>query len=289
MNDRMGRARGVCPGNPGVAFRAPRGLMPGDATPGDTGHHRGASTPQTAPRRPEPPGAHGGCGQALCCTDWAESQLQPASVRRDLASQAPCVRPRDYRDRLLGALVLLLGWSGGALSQSNSDPGVGLGVHAAYTRSRDAAAGRLSGGIQLRARLTGGLGLEGLASYREEEYEIAGERVLKLAMVPVQGSLQVFFLSSKPIQPYLLAGIGYYYVRASGLGSRSDTGRKTENKFGAHAGAGIDARVARKVTVHADLRYVFIDVDAVRALTEPGPTERRSDFWHGRAGISFHF
>jgi outer membrane protein W len=195
----------------------------------------------------------------------------------------------DRMGRVLGALVLMLGWSGGALSQSNSDPGVGLGAHASYTRAPDAAAGRLSGGIQLRARLTGGLGLEGLASYREEEYEIAGERVLKLAMVPVQGSVQVFFLFSKPIQPYVLAGIGYYYLRASGLGSRSDTGRTTENKFGAHAGAGIDARVARKVTVHADLRYVFIDVDAVRALTAPGPTEMSSNFWHGTAGISYHF
>ena len=195
----------------------------------------------------------------------------------------------DRTGRFLGALLLLLGWNGGALSQSNSDPGTGAGVHASYTRAAEAASGMLSGGLQVRARLTGGLGLEGLASIHQEEYEVSGERVLKLTMVPVQVSAQVFFLFRTRVQPYLLAGIGYYFVRTAGLGSRSDQGRTTENKFGAHAGVGIDARIRPRVTAHADLRYVFIDVDAVRALTPVGTAERSSNFWHGTAGITFHF
>ena len=92
---------GACPGNPGVAFRAPRGRLPGDATIGDTGHHRGASTPQTAPRRPEPPGRTGVAGKLVVAATWQESQLQHASLRLDLAAQAPCVRPRDFPDSLL--------------------------------------------------------------------------------------------------------------------------------------------------------------------------------------------
>lgn len=190
----------------------------------------------------------------------------------------------------MAALLLAL-LSAPAHAQSYSDPGLGLGAHVSYTSSAGGEAGSASLGLQIRARLTGAIGIEGLASFRRETYAALSseERVLTIQMIPVQGSAQIFFFFSRPVQPYLLGGIGYYYVRTRGEGSNVAAGSTTENKFGAHAGAGVEARLARRLTFHADLRRVFIEIDAVKALSATGATDGKSDFWHGTAGLTYHF
>lgn len=187
---------------------------------------------------------------------------------------------------LLGAAALA---ARPASSQSWSDPGAGVGGHAAYTKGRDANDGKLSGGVQVRARLTGGLGVEALASYRREDQVVGTERVLKIEEVPVQISAMLFFFHRTRLQPYLLGGIGYYYVRASGEGSNASFGSRTENKFGFHGGGGLEARLSPRTSLHADVRYVFRDVDSVTALRERYDVDRRADFWHATGGLTLYF
>ena len=182
-------------------------------------------------------------------------------------------------------LAALLFAARGARAQSFADPGTGAGLHLSYSRSPDALAGFFSGGAQLRLRLTGVIGVEILATYRREEYAVQGESVLRVIEVPVVGSLQLFLLSSKRIQPYVLAGGGYYYVRTTGLGSQAAQGTVNLNKFGLHAGVGVDARLSPRVGAFADARYVFLDVETVKALAGIP----NSNFWHAVAGVNVYF
>lgn len=175
-----------------------------------------------------------------------------------------------------------------AAAQATSDPGFGIGGHAAYTRSRGADSGSLSGGVQARARLTGGIGVEALVSYRRQEYAAAGAAVLRVEEIPVQGSLQLFFLYQTPVQPYVLAGGGYYYVRSRGLGT-NPAPRVAESKFGFHAGAGVDVRVGRKVSLYADVRYVLLDVGAVEDLKTLYGLSASASYVHATAGLTFYF
>src|SRR5512143_2123034 len=188
------------------------------------------------------------------------------------------LRARWLLHAALAAAGLAAAGARTAAAQASSDPGVGLGGHVAFSKARDAESGFFGGGVQMRARLTGAIGVEALLSYRREEYAVGGERVLRVQEIPLQGSVQLFFFSRTPVQPYVLAGGGYYYVRTAGLGS-STAGGGTENRFGFHAGVGVDVRVAPRASVFADVRYTLVDVGAVRDL----PGGRKSDFVHAAA------
>lgn len=169
---------------------------------------------------------------------------------------------------LRASAALLLALSATLGAQSNSDPGVGIGAHGAATRGREGGGQNLTGGIQARARLTGGIGLEALISFRQDEIRDAGAPLLSLKVMPLQVSGQVFFLSSQPVQPYLSLGGGLYIVRTSGLGTNEAEGTKTQTLVGAHAGVGVDVRVARRVSAFAEARYALVEVDAVSRLKD---------------------
>ena len=171
-----------------------------------------------------------------------------------------------------------------ALGQASSDPGIGAGAHVSVSKARDADSTFFSGGLQIRARLTGALGVEALVSYRRETYSSGGESLLRLQELPVQGSVELFFLDRNPIQPYILAGAGYYYVRTTALGPNT-AGGHTENRFGFHAGAGVDVRVGKRTSVFADFRYVLLDVDAVKDL----PGGLKSSYVNAAAGVMLDF
>jgi outer membrane protein W len=170
-----------------------------------------------------------------------------------------------------------------AAAQAASDPGLGAGVSASYTNATSADGGSLSGAVQVRARLTGSIAVEGLLTYRRETHSLAGERVLLVEEVPVQISGMLFFLTRGAVQPYVLGGIGYYYVHTKGEGARVGDGSHSENKFGFHGGAGVDVRVATRASLFADVRRVFLDVDAVKAIGQ------QSAFWQAGAGVNLYF
>lgn len=162
-----------------------------------------------------------------------------------------------------------------------------LGGHASYTKATGAD-GTWAGGAQLRLRFPGPLGVEGLIDYRRTTYSAGGEDVLRIEQYPVQASLMIFILPGQ-VQPYVLGGGGWYYTKSTFLGPQSDLGSDTQHTFGGHVGGGIELGAKAKVSLHVDVRYVFIGVDSIDAIRDRYHNNPKADFWHGTAGLNFKF
>lgn len=162
-----------------------------------------------------------------------------------------------------------------------------LGGHASYTKAGEAD-GTWYGGAQLRLRLAGPLGVEGLIDYRRTLYSAGGEDVLRIEQYPVQASLMLFILSGQ-VQPYVLGGGGWYYTKSTYLGAQSALGSDTQHTFGGHVGGGLELGAKAKVSLHVDVRYVFLGVDSIDAIRDRYNNNPKADFWHGTAGLNFKF
>ena len=125
-------------------------------------------------------------------------------------------------------------------------PGVSFGGRAMYSRPKDADHGTLNGGAQLRLHMTSVLALEGSADYRQSKF---GAQTVDV--FPVQASLMIYLLPSLPVSPYLLGGGGWYYTHVQGGGN------PTQNRFGPHAGVGLEAVLGRHWSVDGSYRYVW--------------------------------
>ncbi|MGZ6988276.1 MAG: hypothetical protein ACXVH0_04890, partial [Thermoanaerobaculia bacterium] len=112
-----------------------------------------------------------------------------------------------------------------------------------------------------------------------------GARVLSVDEIPIAVSLLTFFLHDGRVQPYALAGIGYTWAKPRGEGTNVGTPYPAENLFALHAGAGVDVRTSFRTSVFVDGRYVFLDVDAVRAL----PNQPKADTLRIAAGFNVYF
>jgi outer membrane protein W len=156
-------------------------------------------------------------------------------------------------------------------------------VHAGLTRGREADLTGVGAGLQGRLRLTGGLGVEALVEYRRDVFEEGGQQVLVVSQLPVQVSVQVFFLTSHPVQPYVLGGGTYVLVMSKGRGPNEGFSR-TESKIGLHGGLGVDYRAGRRTMVRLDARYVSVDYDFGTTLTG-----RRGSFVSVNAGVDWLF
>ena len=164
---------------------------------------------------------------------------------------------------------------------------VSLGGHASYTKA-DGADGTWAGGAQLRLRLPGPLGVEGLIDYRRTTYSAGGADVLRIEQYPVQASLMLFFLPG-PVQPYILGGAGWYYTRSTFLGPQAALGSDTQHTYGGHAGGGIEIGAGPKASLYVDVRYVFLGVDSIDTIRDRYNNNPKADFWHGTAGVNFKF
>jgi opacity protein-like surface antigen len=136
-----------------------------------------------------------------------------------------------------------------------SIPGVTFGGRAAYYRPKDADHGTLNGGAQLRLHLTSVLAVEGSADYRQNNY---GSTTVDI--VPVQLSLMAYLIPNAIVSPYILGGVGWYYTHVQGSST-------SQNRYGPHAGAGLEVALARNWTVDGSFRYMW-----TQSLTAPTTT-----------------
>ena len=139
-----------------------------------------------------------------------------------------------------------------------AQPGVTLGGRAAYYRPKDADHGTLNGGAQLRLHFTSVVAVEGSADYRRNKF--GGTKV---EMYPVQASLLLYLTPSWVVSPYILGGVGWYYTHVQD-GS-------TTNRYGPHAGAGLEAALARHWTIDGSYRYLWAQsLDAPTSTSPAG-------------------
>jgi len=154
--------------------------------------------------------------------------------------------PRGIRTLAMLAAVFVSGVSAAADEPVGPRPGVSLGGRAMYFRPKDADHGTLNGGAQLRFHLTSVLALEGSADYRQSTFGVQTVDVF-----PVQASLMIYLLPGLPVSPYILGGGGWYYTHVQG------DGNSTQNRFGPHAGAGLEAYLGRHWSIDGSYRYVW--------------------------------
>ena len=175
-------------------------------------------------------------------------------------------RKRDFTaDRAALLLAALLLAAAPAAAQPYSDPGAGIGVQVAVELSPDARGANASAGVHYRFRLTGGLGIEAGIGYRQATYDVIAGSSIRLQSIPVTGAILLFPLPDHPVQPYLLAGAGYYLVRLRGQ-NLPEGFDGTENQLGFLAGAGVEAQVSHGVSLFLDGRYTFLPVDTLQEL-----------------------
>ncbi len=131
------------------------------------------------------------------------------------------------------------------------DQGFSFGPRGSYFKPKDADSGSYSAGVQARAHLTPVLGLEGSIDYRKDKYA----NDVSVKTYPVQASLLAYLAPHSPISPYLLGGTGWYFTRVSGPSVET----QTDNRFGLHAGGGLEAMLNESLSLDGSYRYIWLE------------------------------
>ena len=158
-----------------------------------------------------------------------------------------------------------------------AQPGVTIGGRASYFKAKGAADGSLYGGAQLRLHLTSMLALEGSVDERQEKF--GGTYVDE---TPVQASLMLYLTPGAVISPYILGGVGYYYTHVQGV-----TG--STNRYGPHAGAGLEAALARHWTIDGSFRYLWTQSLTAPTTTSPAGKNFSDNGFMLTAALNYRF
>lgn len=163
----------------------------------------------------------------------------------------------NYRGRIVSYVVVAMCMAMTGLlkpvsvfADENSDgyagprSGLSLGGRGTYFKPKDAQ-GSWSGGAQLRLHFTPVIAIEGSADYRQTKF--GG---VETDIYPVQASLLIYLLPGMRISPYILGGAGWYYTHFRSIGG-------TQQRFGPHAGGGLEIFLNHWWSIDGDYRYVW--------------------------------
>ncbi len=169
-----------------------------------------------------------------------------------------------------------------ACAQPFSDPGTGIGGSANAIVAPEGWSDALFPSLAVRFRLTGNLGVELAAGFFSSTLEENGAEALRANVFPLTGSVLLYFFPNHRIQPTLILGLSYHQLRLSGSPDVLE-GNSIEHQLGLHAGAGIQARIAKNLSLFADARFLAVSIDAA----DNTPFEWTSH-WTAGAGLLFH-
>lgn len=138
---------------------------------------------------------------------------------------------------------------------------------------------RWFGGAQVRVNPFKYLSFEGSADYRRQNTE--GSRI---HTYPVQVSALIYPLGHTRLAPFLLGGGGWYYTTVKGPGNFDDT----QNRFGLHAGGGLQFFISNHVSIDSTYRYIWLE--DVRSKDQNIKDKNFNDNGHMiTVGLNFHF
>ena len=138
---------------------------------------------------------------------------------------------------------------------------------------------RWFGGGQVRVYPFKYLAFEGSVDYRRDD--TAGTRT---HTYPVQVSALIYPLGQTRLAPFLLGGGGWYYTTVKGPGNFDDT----QNRFGFHAGGGLQFFFNNHVSVDSTYRYIWAEDIQSRDLN----IKDKNFNGNGQmvtVGLNFHF
>ena len=159
--------------------------------------------------------------------------------------------------------------------------GFAIGPMGGYLKTRGADRGTWFGGVQARLYFLKVLAAEASISFHQDRFNDGDTLVTQY---PVQVSGMLFPLPELPVQPYIVAGAGWYYTRIDNRRSLDFLGDETDHWFGGHVGAGAEIAPSRAFSLFVDFRYIFIDPES--------DIEGRSgdaDYWQITFGVGFGF
>lgn len=148
-------------------------------------------------------------------------------------------------------LLLALPKIGTAEEMGVGDKGFSIGPRASYFQSKDAENGSFTGGVQARLHFTPVLGVEGSVDYRKDNYS----NDVSIKSYPVQASLMAYLMPHSPISPYVLGGAGWYFTQIKGPMFETET----DNRFGLHAGAGLELMLNESLSLDGSYRYIWLE------------------------------
>ena len=154
-----------------------------------------------------------------------------------------------------------------------------LGASAGYLRAKDTDHGTWFGGVQARLRL-GMFAAEASVQFHQNRYE---HGAVVVTQYPVQLTAFLYLIPAGPIRPYILGGVGWYYTEIDYEHELSFIPTSHQNIFGEHLGAGAELFLAPRLSVDADVRYIFLNPSTNQVIG------REFNYWQITAGINFFF
>jgi len=184
----------------------------------------------------------------------------------------------------VSALALLLGLPG--LSAAAEGVGgveagpVSIGGRGMYFDPKDADEGSWQGGAQLRFHLNPVWAIEGSVDYRRDDYNST-----RVDIFPVQASLLAHLIPNARLSPFILGGAGWYFTRVKNDTFNVD---ETDNRFGLHAGGGVQYFLNKYWSLDGTYRYVWLEkFDSKDSALED---KEYSDSGHMiTAALNYHF
>ena len=134
------------------------------------------------------------------------------------------------------------------------------------------------GGAQVRLYLLRFLAFEGSADYRRNDFDST-----RVHSYPVQVSALIYPFGTRRLSPFILGGGGWYYTTV-----KSGPFEDTQNRFGAHAGGGLQFWLTQHFSVDSTYRYIWLEKIESR---EQNITDKKFDD-NGHMvtiGLNFHF
>ena len=158
-----------------------------------------------------------------------------------------------------------------------------LGVHGGALGVKDSPKGnKFVGGVQARATLVWLLAAEARASYYTDSYDVSSLGGVDVKNTPIQLSAMLYLLKLPKVGLYLLGGGTYNAMKLDGTGNLS--GSVTQDKWAAHAGAGLDLKISKSFILNVDGRYVFLNIDPT-SLPPATSGSYKGDYWTLTGGL----
>jgi opacity protein-like surface antigen len=157
-----------------------------------------------------------------------------------------------------------------ALSQTSEEPLIsntlGLGPQVGFYHCPDAIDGAPFLGLVTRIRLSNILALEGAISYvGKQSFDLSDETGQDIAasvyIVPATGSLVIYFPVAPTFMPYVLGGVGAFYVVEdySQYLNNNNVPDRNKARFGYQLGFGLELPLNKHLALQGDYRYLYID------------------------------
>ena len=163
---------------------------------------------------------------------------------------------------------------------SDFDSAFSIGPAGGYLRQKDADRGTWFGGAQARLHFAKILAAEASVTFHQNKYE---DGDVTVTQYPVQLTAMLYVIPTGPIRPYILGGVGWYYTRFDYSGVFAAIDDRTEHIFGWHFGAGAELMLGHRVSLNADVRYIFLEPDTDQVL------DQDFNYWQIAFGLNFFF